>query len=48
MLSDIQRIKAVASELRDTTSQNDPQRDKLQFIVDECNELIIHYVDDGR
>lgn len=48
MKKDIQRIKLITLEILAMTSKNDPQRGKLQFIIDACDELLTHHIDDGR
>ena len=42
------RIKKLAINMRDETSQNDPHHEKLGDISDLCDELIQRCTDDGR
>ncbi len=48
MLVRIRQIKALALEMRNTTSTNDDRHEKLRGIVDLCDEMIEHCIDDGR
>lgn len=44
----MRRIRANASDMLATTSRNDPHRAKLQETIDLCDEILDHYIDDGR
>lgn len=48
MFDQLNKIKTTAIEMRDTTSKNDDRREDLQNIINICNELISHFIDDGR
>ena len=48
MITLIRSIRDIALNMRDVTSRNDPHREKLQDILDLCDELSDHFIGDGR
>lgn len=48
MIECIGEIKELVIEMRDTTSTNDTHHAKLQQVSDLCDDLLHHFIDDGR
>ena len=48
MVDVISSIKKIAIDIRMTTSANDDRHDKLQDIIELCDEHVDHFIDDGR
>ena len=48
MLDRIDEIKKLAIQMRDRTSVNDGHYELLQQVSDLCDDLLSHFVDDGR
>lgn len=48
MIDIIRSIKNIALDMRKTTSRNDVRHEMLQDQIDLCDELLTHYIDDGR
>lgn len=48
MIDRINEIKKLAIGMRDTTSTNDERRAKLQRVSDICDDLLHHFIDEGR
>ena len=48
MVDVIYSIKKIAIDMRKTTSVNDDRYDKLQDIIELCDEYTDHFTDDGR
>jgi hypothetical protein len=48
MVDVISSIRKIASDIRKTTSVNDDKYDKLQDIIELCDEYRDHFIDDER
>ena len=48
MITIVRSIQERVVGMRDVTSRNDPHRQKLQEIVDFCDELTEHFIGDDR
>ena len=48
MIDNVNQIKEIATDIRDTTSTNDGRHKQSEDIMRLCDGLILHFVDDGR
>jgi len=48
MTDEIRSIKKIAIDMISTTSRNDDRREKLQDIIELCDEHIAHFIDDAK
>lgn len=48
MIEELQKIKRTAIAMKETSSVNDIHYDQLQDIVDIVDDLLVHYINDGR
>ena len=48
MTDAIRSIKRIAIDMISTTSVNDDRHEKLQDIIELCDEHTAHSIDDGR
>jgi hypothetical protein len=47
-MNQIKNIRSIATQLQAESSIHDPSQTKLARIVDLCDDLMTHFVDDGR